>query len=202
MLLQIGGTFTRLFFLGSTGLTPTVTISKAGGAFGSPTNAPSELSDGWYSLNLVAGDLNTEGQLSYHFSAGTPADFEDQVVQQALTQNMTANVIQWAAGGVASLDGALVQVNVQTVDANAITSAAITNGFCQKIFEAAAIAEDYAADGASATPAQLLYMLWSMLSEFAIAGTTITCKKLDGTTTSMTFTLNSATTPTSRTRAT
>lgn len=65
-----------------------------------------------------------------------------------------------------------------------------------------ALTEGYAADGAAPTLEQFLYMVWTALSEFAISGTTITCKKLDGTTTSMTFTLDSATDPTSRTRAT
>lgn len=65
-----------------------------------------------------------------------------------------------------------------------------------------AMTEAYAADGATATPEQMLYMIWSALSEFAISGTTITCKKLDGTTTALTFTLDSSTAPTSRTRAT
>jgi hypothetical protein len=65
-----------------------------------------------------------------------------------------------------------------------------------------ALTESYAADGTAPTQAQLLFMIWSALSQFAIAGTTITCKQLNGTTTSMTFTLDSATNPTSRTRAT
>lgn len=65
-----------------------------------------------------------------------------------------------------------------------------------------AMTESYAADGATFTLAQGMYMLWSSLSEFAIASTTITAKKLDGSTTAMTFTLDSATIPTSRTRAT
>lgn len=65
-----------------------------------------------------------------------------------------------------------------------------------------ALTEAYAADGSPATLAQLLYMLWSSLSEFGISGTTITAKKLDGSTTSMTFTLDDDASPTSRTRAT
>jgi hypothetical protein len=40
------------------------------------------------------------------------------------------------------------------------------------------------------------------LAERGISGTTLTAKKLDGSTTSMTFTLDDATTPTSQTRAT
>ncbi len=61
--------------------------------------------------------------------------------------------------------------------------------------------ESYASDGAAATPAQLLYMIYCAVSEFSISGTTITGKKVDGSTTAMTWTINSASDPTSRTRA-
>lgn len=64
-----------------------------------------------------------------------------------------------------------------------------------------ALTESYATDGAAPTLSQFLYMVHSELAEFSIAGTTITCKKLDGSTTSMTYTIDSATDPTSRTRA-
>jgi hypothetical protein len=64
-----------------------------------------------------------------------------------------------------------------------------------------AITESYAADGAAATPAQLMYMVWCAVHEFSISSTTITGKKIDGSTTAMTWTLDDATSPTSRTRA-
>jgi hypothetical protein len=66
----------------------------------------------------------------------------------------------------------------------------------------AAMTEAYAANNATATPIQMLHMIWALLSERSIASTTLTAKKLDGTTTAMTFTLDSATTPTSQVRAT
>ena len=62
--------------------------------------------------------------------------------------------------------------------------------------------ESYASDGSAATPAQLMYMIYTCVAEFAVSGTTLTAKKLDGSTTAMTFTLNDASDPTSRTRAT
>lgn len=202
MLLQLNGSFTRMFQLGATGLTPTVTISKAGAAFAAPTNTVSEISDGWYKLDLVAADLNTVGQLAYHLSAGTPADFEDEVVSQALGSALDVNVIGWADDPVPVMVGGHPPVTLALCVGNSIDNNAMSAAACQKIFESSALTESYAADGAAATPGQLLYMLWSLLAEMAIAGTTITCKKLDGSTTSMTFTLNSATNPTSRTRAT
>lgn len=65
-----------------------------------------------------------------------------------------------------------------------------------------ALTEGYAADGAAFTLSEALYMIWSLLAERSIVTTTLTAKKLDGSTSAMTFTLDDATTPTSQTRAT
>jgi hypothetical protein len=65
-----------------------------------------------------------------------------------------------------------------------------------------ALNEGYAAQGAEFTLEQALYMLWSMLAERAVAGTTLTASQIDGATPAMTFTLDDATTPTEQTRAT
>jgi hypothetical protein len=88
-----------------------------------------------------------------------------------------------------------------TLPADIITASSLAADAVQEIWTTT-LTEAYAADGATFTGAQGMYMLWSALSEFAIDGTTITAKKLDGSTTSMTFTLDSSTAPTSRTRAT
>ena len=64
-----------------------------------------------------------------------------------------------------------------------------------------AMTESYAADGATMTVAQALYLIAQSIGEFSVSGTTITVKKLDGTTTAATYTMDDATTPTSRTRA-
>jgi hypothetical protein len=65
-----------------------------------------------------------------------------------------------------------------------------------------AMTEAYNADGAAPTPAQALFLIMQRLTEFSISGTTITIKKLDGSTTAATLTMDSSTTPTSSTRAT
>lgn len=61
--------------------------------------------------------------------------------------------------------------------------------------------ESYAADGSQPNLSQAIYMILSMLFEKTISGTTLTTKKLDGTTTAMTFTLDSSTNPSSVTRS-
>jgi hypothetical protein len=65
-----------------------------------------------------------------------------------------------------------------------------------------AMVESYADDNVDATPAQILYMILCAVSEFSISGTTITGKEINGTSTAMTWTLDDASNPTSRTRAT
>ena len=66
----------------------------------------------------------------------------------------------------------------------------------------AAMVEDYAADGATSTPAQALYEILALLREFGVSGVTLTTKKIDGSTTANTYTLDDATNPTSITKAT
>jgi hypothetical protein len=65
-----------------------------------------------------------------------------------------------------------------------------------------ALTESYGTDGSAHTLSQLLYLVNAAVSEFAISSTTKTTKKLDGSTTAATYTLDDATSPTSITRAT
>ncbi len=80
------------------------------------------------------------------------------------------------------------------------TGYALSTGGIDALFTRS-IAESYAADGAAMTVAQALYLIAQTVGEFSIAGTTITVKKLDGSTTAATYTLDSSTAPSSRTRA-
>lgn len=73
-----------LFFLvqssdhitGLTGATATVTLSKNGAAFASPSGAVSEIANGWYKVAANATDTNTLGPLALHATAasGDPCD--------------------------------------------------------------------------------------------------------------------------------
>lgn len=61
--------------------------------------------------------------------------------------------------------------------------------------------ESYASDGSAPTLTQALLLIQQILSEAAVSGVTMTVKKLDGSTTAATFTLNDGSNPTSITRA-
>lgn len=65
-----------------------------------------------------------------------------------------------------------------------------------------ALTESYAADGAAPTVTQVLMLIQQALTEFSISGSTTTIKKLDGSTSAATLTLNSSSNPTAVTRAT
>ncbi len=105
----------------------------------------------------------------------------------------------WANGGRLDLIQDIIAADT-TTDIPALISAlndlSITDVLTTQMTEA------YAADGTAPTLAQCLFMIQQVLGEFAISGTTITVKKLDGTTTAATFTLDSSTAPTSSTRST
>lgn len=58
--------------LGVTGLSPTVTLSKDGGSFASPSGAVSEIANGWYKVAGNATDEGTDGTLIL-YATGTAA---------------------------------------------------------------------------------------------------------------------------------
>jgi len=64
------------------------------------------------------------------------------------------------------------------------------------------LADSVPADGTIPTKDQALYMITQFLLERSVSSTTVTVKKADGSTSLMTLTLDSATSPTSITRAT
>ena len=61
--------------------------------------------------------------------------------------------------------------------------------------------ESYSVDGSAPTAAQALYAVLQRLTEFSITDSTITVKRLDGSTTAFTLTLDDASAPTSSTRS-
>ena len=73
--------------------------------------------------------------------------------------------------------------------------------FAEHDIEATALTEAYASDGSAPTLAQAIFALQQFQQERAVSSTTLTVKKLDGSTTAMTFTLDDADAPTSITRA-
>ena len=116
--------------------------------------------------------------------------------------SVTGNV----GGSVASVVG-LTASNLDATVSSRLASASYTapDNTGIGIIEAAVtdpLAESYAALGAEPSLAQILYEIRALLAENGVATTTVTTKKLDGSTTAATYTINSATAPTNITRAT
>lgn len=61
----------------ATGKAPTVTLSKAGGAFAAATNAVSEVGSGFYKVALTATETNTAGALAVIATATGCDDWRD-----------------------------------------------------------------------------------------------------------------------------
>jgi len=77
----------RTFYFGVAGLTPTVTISKAGGAFAAAAGVVSEISGGYYKIVLTTADTNTPGDLAFIATAAGVADvaWTDEVETKTLS---------------------------------------------------------------------------------------------------------------------
>lgn len=194
----------------------TAKISLDFGAAGATDDTnPTEIEDGYYEFTLTQAETNANDLLLLPESATsniqvigcppriatTPAAWGDDVIQ---TGDSFARIGATGSGLTTLATAAALaaaQTDLDTITDTGVTAVALTTAAITDVWSTDTLTESYAADGAAATPAQLFYMIWSLLAERSIASTTLTAKKLDGSTTSMTFTLDS-TTPTSQTRAT
>lgn len=112
---------------GKTGLTPTVTLSKNGGAFASPAGAVSEIAGGFYKVAPHATDSNTLGILALTATA-TGADraamaFEivanlesDSITAIAALNNLSAAQVRAVLPEIGNLDAAVSSRNATAPD--------------------------------------------------------------------------------------
>jgi hypothetical protein len=75
-----------------TGLTLTVTISKAGGSFASPSGAVSEIGNGWYKIAGNATDTNALGSLVVHVTATGADPFDERFEVVAFNPQSATNL--------------------------------------------------------------------------------------------------------------
>jgi hypothetical protein len=113
----------------------------------------------------------------------------------SVTGNVGGNVVG-SAGSVVGNVGGNVVGSVGSVTAGVTLSNAGIDAVLNR-----QMTESYAADGAAPTLAQALMLIQQQLGDFAIVGTTLTVRRLDGSTTAATFTLNDASSPSSITRS-
>jgi hypothetical protein len=180
------------------------------------TNIGSRLSSAGYTAPLSAADTRTaiglaSANLDTQFAAlplasdwtSTRAAYLDSVLL-AFNSNRTVQVT--ASHHVAAVlhDCQAGAINAAAFGAGAIDAAALATSAAAEIAGAVlttAMTESYRATNAAPTLAQAAFELIAHMGDASISGTLKTLRKLDGTT-AKTFTLDSATTPTSITETT
>jgi hypothetical protein len=230
--IAVGGTVYFWFAANTTagdagdGATPLYDVRLAGASSsGAPTasGTPTLLSHANYTDGLHEIAIDTTGYAEGEYavfttltiSGVTPAGFVGSFVVRAAASTLR-DLLQALITTVGTSGAGLTNINLpnQTMDivgnitgnlsgsVGSLTTNNDKTGYALSATGSAALTEGYAADGAAATLPQLLYMLLAVLTEVTVSGTTMTAKKLDGSTTAGTFTLNDAADPTSITRAT
>lgn len=196
----------------STGTVPNVNVAQVSGDATAADNLEAMLDGtGFVTLTAdVSGNLSgsvgsVTGTVGGVAGTITTLDALDaaQDTQHAQTQTdvaavqTTADAVEVDTQDIQSrIPAALVGGRIDaTVDATGMEAGAVATILTTQM------TESYAADGAAPTIAQALMMIQQMLGEFAVSGTTLTVKKVDGSTSAATYTLSDATDPTSITRA-
>lgn len=104
-------------YMGATGLTVAVTISKAGGAFASAAGTVSEIGGGWYAVAANATDTNTLGGLIVQGTSGSVVGQSFGVIvaydQQSTTLGIPSlpSAAPNAAGGLLTYGSSTGQLN-------------------------------------------------------------------------------------------
>lgn len=168
-------------------------VGSVTGAVGSVTGAVGSVT-GNVGGNVTGsvGSVATGGIAAASFAAGAidaaaiaaDAIGSSELAASAVTEIQSGLATSAAVAALNNLSAA--QVNAEVVDALATD----------------VLADSVATDGSRPTIAQAIYMLVQFMCERSVSSTTMTVKKVDGSTSLMTFTLNDATTPTSITRTT
>lgn len=146
--------------------------------------------------NITAGTITNVTNLT---NAPTNGDFTATMKAATLARVALVDTLTAYTNNTPQTGDSFARIGVAGAGLTAVDDATLT---AIAALWTTALTESYAADGVAPTPAQLLFRIAQNICEFVIAGTTITVKKLDKVATAETYTLDDATTPTSRTRAT
>jgi hypothetical protein len=211
---QTGDSFARIGAAGA-GLTNIGTIATVTNLTNLPTIPTNWLTAAGIAASAMngKGDWNI-GKTGYSISGAiTTLDglnnfnpTTDAVANVTLVATTTTNTDMRgtdSAGTSAALSTAQAAIDAVLVDTSTTIPAQITalNNISVADVLTTAMTEAYAADGVAPTLAQAIFIIKQNLEEFSFSGVTKTVKKIDGTTTAATYTLDDAATPTSNTRA-
>lgn len=196
---------TNTFQSSATLATGDVKVSIDGAAFNNITTLPvvTPAASKAILVSLSAAEM-TGDNIQVLFSDAAGAEWCDLLanIQTAARQvndlafpTVSGRSLDVTATGEAGIDWANIGAPTTSVNLSGTTVASLTE-------LDSVLADSVPADGTRPSINQALYMIAQFLTERAISGTTMTVKKVDGSTALMTFTLNDAANPTSITRAT
>lgn len=138
------------------------------------------------------------------FASGRPETNTSHIAGSAVsttTAQIGVNVVQLSTDATAADNAESFFDGTGYAGTNNVipTVTTLTNktGFELSATGSAALTEGYGTDGSTLTIGQLLYLILANLQEKGVSGTTVTLKKLDGSTTAATLTLDDGTNPTS-----
>ncbi len=164
------------------------------GTFGGSLNSASSAGDPWATAIPGAYAPGTAGNI-----VGNNVDAQVSTRALAATALSTANWTNARAGyldnlsaGAVCLAGVAPSWYTTPPSAVAVAAAVLTTP----------LAESYPSLHSAPTLAQAMYMVMQRMTDFGVAGTTITVTKLDGATTAYTLATDSSTNPTTSQRAT
>lgn len=146
-------------------------------------------------LNATAASFNTAGSIGADINKLDATISSRSTYSGGAVASVTGNVGGNVVGSVASVTGNVGGSVASVTGAVGSVTAAVSVDYTQVVTEA------YSAKGGTATHANLLHEINQRLQNMGISSTTMTVKKRDNSS-AMTFTLDSATNPTSITRAT
>lgn len=188
----------------------TCLVTKDGGTQVASANSVTHEGNGFHTYPPSQAETNAD-HIGFTFTGTGAVPQSVQVYPRALTPDV--NVAQISTDSTAAdnaesfFDGTgyagtgNVIPTVSSVTALGTQAKADVNAEVVDVITVDVLGDSVAADGSRPTVGQALLMVTRFLMEASASGTTLTVKKENGSTTSMTFTLNDATTPTAITRA-
>lgn len=170
-----------------------VTIASVTGSVGSVTGAVGSVTG---AVGSVTGNVggNVVGSVG-----SVTGNVGGNVVGSVGSVTGAVGSVTGSVGSVASGGITAASIATNAIDADSLATDAVTEIVSAVL--TTALTESYNTDGAAPTLTQAVLLALQILSESSVSGTTLTVRRLDGSTTAATFTLNNASTPTSITRA-
>lgn len=182
-------------FDGKTGLNNVRVVASGANGFAAGTNVSIQIEAGTVDGNSVVGMVVGEFSIENR-SAVNPVTKGRKI---AIDSSNNVTVAAMASGSITSATLAASAITAIQSGLSTLDSADILAEIDAALN--ATIADSVAADGSRPSIRQGILMLTRFLMERNVSGVTMTVAKENGTTASMTFTLNDATNPTSITRA-